>query len=149
MLASISWKFILLVALLCSVSSITAFQLKSLKNSRLFDNRLRLFSKSSFGKRAFIGGLIAAGIFSAGAPAFADLGDEDEVTSGPRIIMVTTTTSGDDEKPKKKVAVDEVEDGDDINYSNSLKKERAKQDARKKSKTARAKDLCESLGRGC
>jgi hypothetical protein len=148
MSAPISRGFVLLV-LLWSVSLITAFQPRSFKNSRVNENSLRLYSRNSFGKRALIGGLIAAGIFSAGSPAFADLGDEDEVTSGPRIIMVTTTTTGDDEKPKKKAVVEDVEDGDDINYSNSLKKERAKQDSRKKSKTARAKDLCESLGRGC
>jgi hypothetical protein len=38
---------------------------------------------------------------------------------------------------------------DNGSYSKSLQREKAKQDARKKSKADRAKDLCETLGRGC
>ena len=38
---------------------------------------------------------------------------------------------------------------DDGSYLKSLEKERIKQSQQKKSKTQRAKDLCETLGRGC
>lgn len=38
---------------------------------------------------------------------------------------------------------------EDLTYLGKLKKEQAKQEGRKKSKTERAKDLCETLGRGC
>ena len=38
---------------------------------------------------------------------------------------------------------------EDKSYLGSLQKEKLKQEARKKSKLERAKDLCETLGRGC
>lgn len=37
----------------------------------------------------------------------------------------------------------------DESYLNSLRKEQGKQQSMKKTKAQRAKDLCESLGRGC
>lgn len=91
--------------------------------------------------------------------------DDDVVMLAPRPLTTITTssstesgtsTSGDVRKPKK-IEVRSISDEDakrsstvdDESYANSLKKEQAKQDARKKSKSARAKDLCETLGRGC
>ena len=38
---------------------------------------------------------------------------------------------------------------EDKSYLGSLQKEKMKQEARKKSKAERARDLCETLGRGC
>jgi hypothetical protein len=56
---------------------------------------------------------------------------------------------------KRKLALQQKEapivlsdDGEET-YGNRLQREQAKQNARKKTKTERAKDLCESLGRGC
>ncbi len=56
-------------------------------------------------------------------------------------------------KIKKQLAASGVTNdnvgGKDDSYRNSLKREQAKQEGMKKSKSQRAKDLCESLGRGC
>ena len=82
------------------------------------------------------------------------LPDFDSETEVKAVSTVTTTSSS----PIKIVGTSKVQsdkkpssssDDDDLSYSNSLAKEQKKQEARKKSKSARSKDLCETLGRGC
>ena len=48
----------------------------------------------------------------------------------------------------KAVGISE-DDSNDSSYINSLRKEKVKQNAMKKTKEQRRRDLCESLGRGC
>jgi hypothetical protein len=128
----------------CMLAS--SYKINSFRRPNIVGRISQLRSIGILSKKFLIGGFIAAGIAASGSPAFADLPDEDPVASGPRIIMVTTTTTEDADpvdKPKKKVVSNA--DDDDQSYSNSLKKEQAKQDARKKSKTARAKVFANPL----
>lgn len=81
-----------------------------------------------------------------------DIDSDNDVTS-----TITTTTANNNavriisttniNSDKKKAIT--TSDDDDLSYSTSLAKEQKKQEARKKSKSDRSKDLCESLGRGC
>ena len=87
-----------------------------------------------------------------------DLSDMSSPTSS-NIISVTTSTvpvstSGldDDARVQRKLAKQrELSGGSDSDgsYLSSFKKEQAKQKAQKRSKAQKARDLCESLGRGC
>jgi hypothetical protein len=67
-------------------------------------------------------------------------------TSNNAIKVITTKSVQSDKKSSSSISDD---DDDDLSYSNSLAREQKKQEARKKSKSARSKDLCETLGRGC
>lgn len=62
---------------------------------------------------------------------------------GVKMVTVTTSTKSASDSINKK------DDSNDQTYSSSLKKEKVKQDAMKKTKQQRAQDLCERLGRGC
>ena len=66
-------------------------------------------------------------------------------TSNNAIKAITTTSVQSDKKSSSSIS----DDDDELSYSNSLAREQKKQEARKKSKSARSKDLCETLGRGC
>lgn len=62
--------------------------------------------------------------------------------------------SKEEERVKRKLALQNKDtpvsvSSDDDSFSASFQREQAKQNARKKTKTERARDLCESLGRGC
>ena len=66
-------------------------------------------------------------------------------TSNNAIKVIATTSVPSDKKSSSSIS----DDDDELSYSNSLAREQKKQEARKKSKSARSKDLCETLGRGC
>ena len=99
-------------------------------------------------------------VFNGGSHALADLSDEEsEITMNVRTISVSSgpaaaAAAATEAKSATKVAVVGVSTSgsgseSDMDYGASLKKEKAKQEARKKDKVSRSKDLCESLGRGC
>jgi hypothetical protein len=73
------------------------------------------------------------------APAEINMSKEDEAARIQRKLAKQRAMSGqgDDKRNENK------------SYAESLKKEKAKQDAAKKTKAQRARDLCETLGRGC
>ena len=82
-----------------------------------------------------------------GSPAFADLeaDGEAEITMSVKVVGFATDDGG-----KKSVKTTKTSEADDPDsYANLLKKEQKKQEARKKDKVSRSKDLCETLGRGC
>ena len=83
-----------------------------------------------------------------GCPAFADLAadGEEEITMSVKVVGFSTV-DGEKKSSKTTKATSETDDPD--SYANSLKKEQKKQEARKKDKVSRSKDLCETLGRGC
>ena len=90
------------------------------------------------------------------APAFADLASDDsaEIESvAPRAMKITSQADDISQVQKKSALVKgstKVEaPGEDRSYSNSLKKEQAIQESRKRTKAERAKDMCEMMGRGC
>ena len=62
-------------------------------------------------------------------------------TTQSKAIPISTTTS--------RGTAGNDKDTDEKTYLNSLQREKAKQEAMKKSKVSRSKDLCERLGRGC
>ena len=63
---------------------------------------------------------------------------------------ITTTTAGSiNNSNDLDKSNSNPSDTDDTSYLNSLRKEQGKQQSMKKTKAQRAKDLCESLGRGC
>lgn len=65
-----------------------------------------------------------------------------------RVIETTSDSQSYDSKKSKQIGFQPDENND--SYVNSLKAEKAKQDAsNKKSKLQRSRDLCEALGRGC
>ena len=107
-------------------------------------------------KKVMLGLVISSSLIStpqsliaAGLP---DFDNETEVkaistvtTTSTNAVKVITATVKSDKKSSSIIS----DNDDDISYSNSLAKEQKKQESRKKSKTERSKDLCESLGRGC
>lgn len=110
-------------------------------------------------KSALIGASILATCFlnlNGIAPAFADLASDDsaEIESvAPRAMKITSQADDISQVQKKSALVKgstKVEaPGEDRSYSNSLKKEQAIQESRKRTKAERAKDMCEMMGRGC
>lgn len=113
-------------------------------------------------KKAVGASVVSVGILSTvsvtGIVHADDLSDMSSPTSS-NIISVTTSTvpvstSGldDDARVQRKLAKQrELSGGSDSDgsYLSSFKKEQAKQKAQKRSKAQKARDLCESLGRGC
>ena len=98
-------------------------------------------------KTLLIGGLMSFSLFN-GYPALAE--SLDDVSSDTPIvkISVNTDTSEDNNRVNRKLEkLKRAED--DLSYGAKLQKEQKKQEIRKKSKSERSKDLCESLGRGC
>ena len=105
------------------------------------------------------GGIIAVCLLNINGiqPAFADLASDDsaEIESVAPRPMKITSQADDALKVLKKSAlikggadkVGSIEE--DRSYSNSLKKEQAIQESRKKTKAERARDMCEMMGRGC
>jgi hypothetical protein len=91
------------------------------------------------------------------APAFADLASDDsaEIESvAPRAMKITSQADDISQVQKKSALVKgstkpDAPVGEDRSYSNSLKKEQAIQESRKRTKAERAKDMCEMMGRGC
>ena len=83
----------------------------------------------------------------------ADDMDDGGYTAVPVQLMnreVSTQTANNREEKVVQIQNGNSKGGDeDLTYLGKLKKEQAKQEGRKKSKTDRAKDLCETLGRGC
>eukprot|EP00607_Mallomonas_marina_P002833 CAMPEP_0182427726 /NCGR_PEP_ID=MMETSP1167-20130531/19014_1 /TAXON_ID=2988 /ORGANISM="Mallomonas Sp, Strain CCMP3275" /LENGTH=81 /DNA_ID=CAMNT_0024610167 /DNA_START=243 /DNA_END=488 /DNA_ORIENTATION=+ len=80
----------------------------------------------------------------------------EDLDSQVTVMQVKNQGMSDGERVQRKLALqkksngsENIKEGDEETYGASLKRERAKQDAMKKSKSARAKDLCETLGRGC
>jgi hypothetical protein len=110
-------------------------------------------------KGALIGGSMIAICFlnvNSAPTAFADLASDDsaEIESVAPRAMKISSQADDTLKVQKKSSIvkggpEKVVDGDDRSYSNSLKKEQAIQESRKKTKAERAKDMCEMMGRGC
>lgn len=111
-------------------------------------------------KGALIGGsMIAICLLNVNvSPAFADLASDDsaEIESVAPRAMKITSQSDDILKVQKKSSVLKAgsvggvpASDEDRSYSNSLKKEQAIQESRKKSKAERARDMCEMMGRGC
>ena len=82
-------------------------------------------------------------------PAFADLAADGEAEITMSVKVVGFSTDDGEKKGSKttKTVISETDDPD--SYANLLKKEQKKQEARKKDKVSRSKDLCETLGRGC
>ena len=68
---------------------------------------------------------------------------------------IVVTNSEEDRVQRKLLRQQQQREGKSVSaesdgsYLGSLKKEQFKQEQRKKSKVERAKDLCETLGRGC
>lgn len=108
---------------------------------------------------------IGFGLFGAGSempvlpsilsihPAYADL-DSDAEFSGNvarpiNVISVSAPSAVDGSAAVSTQKPILKDSSDDESYLSSLQREQKKQEARKKSKTQRSKDLCESLGRGC
>ena len=89
----------------------------------------------------------------------ADDNADDLVMAAPKPLSIVTTSTSEsaasEPRQPKKVGVVSISpdlkqsSSDDESYANSLKREQAKQEARKKTKSERARDLCETLGRGC
>ena len=106
-------------------------------------------------KNAIIGGSLLAICFistTTMAPAFADLASDDsaEIESvAPRMMKISTNDESSPTLKKTTTLKNDVTTEDDRSYSSSLKKEQAIQNARKKTKAERAKDMCEMMGRGC
>lgn len=71
-----------------------------------------------------------------------DMGDFSAEVVRVKTIVTTDSSEGDKANESKNVE-------DSKSYVSSLQREKSKQEARKKSKVERSKDLCESLGRGC
>ena len=69
--------------------------------------------------------------------------------------IIVTNSDEEDRVQRKLLRQQQQREGKSISaesdgsYLGSLKKEQFKQEQRKKSKVERAKDLCETLGRGC
>lgn len=104
-----------------------------------------------------IGGSVLAICLLTSSPAFADLASDDSAdieSVAPRAMKITNQADDISQVQKKSSIVKSsvVKDTavvDDRSYSNSLKKEQAIQESRKKTKAERAKDMCEMMGRGC
>ena len=84
-----------------------------------------------------------------GYPAFADLAADDEAEITMSVKMVGFSTDDGEKKSIKTTKTTTSETDDPDSYANLLKKEQKKQEARKKDKVSRSRDLCETLGRGC
>lgn len=89
-------------------------------------------------------------------PAFADLASDDsaEIESVAPRAMRVSSQADDALKVQKKSALvksggEVAAAGEERSYSNSLKKEQAIQESRKRTKAERARDMCEMMGRGC
>jgi len=61
----------------------------------------------------------------------------------------TTTATNNNSNNSNQSRDSSIPQENDESYLNSLRKEQGKQQSMKKTKAQRAKDLCESLGRGC
>ena len=95
-------------------------------------------------------------VLNGGSFAWADLSDEEsDITMKVRTISVSSGPVAEATEGKKAsaaaaaVTTTSSSSESDMDYGASLKKEKAKQEARKKDKVSRSRDLCESLGRGC
>lgn len=116
---------------------------------------LQMRVRKGAAKVALLVGLFSSSGLGVSAPALADLDSDFEVTSTVTAVRALTfkeaaapdASSSSSSKPATKaVSADSITDD---SYLNSLDKEQKKQNARKKTKTERSRDLCESLGRGC
>lgn len=115
---------------------------------------LQMRVRKGAAKVALLVGLFSSSGLGVSAPALADLDSDFEVTSTVTAVRALTfkeaaapDASSSSSKPATKaVSADSITDD---SYLNSLDKEQKKQNARKKTKTERSRDLCESLGRGC
>ena len=113
-------------------------------------------SKSSRNVNIIGGSMLAICLLTA-SPVFADLASDDSAdieSVAPRAMKITNQADDISQVQKKSgivksTTLKETEVGDDRSYSNSLKKEQAIQNSRKKTKAERAKDMCEMMGRGC
>lgn len=113
-------------------------------------------SKSSRNVNLIGGSLLAISLLTA-SPVFADLASDDSAdieSVAPRAMKVTNQADNISQVQRKSGIVmgtttKETVVADDRSYSNSLKKEQAIQESRKKTKAERAKDMCEMMGRGC
>lgn len=146
-----------ILLLVASIISISSFSLPRFQIPKYSLNTEKITQTGR--KSALIGASILATCFlnlNGIAPAFADLASDDsaEIESvAPRAMKITSQADDISQVQKKSALVKgstKVEaPGEDRSYSNSLKKEQAIQESRKRTKAERAKDMCEMMGRGC
>ena len=146
-----------ILLLVASIISISSFSLPRFLIPKYSLNTEKITQTGR--KSALIGASILATCFlnlNGIAPAFADLASDDsaEIESvAPRAMKITSQADDISQVQKKSALVKgstKVEaPGEDRSYSNSLKKEQAIQESRKRTKAERAKDMCEMMGRGC
>lgn len=146
-----------ILLLVASIISISSFSLPRFQIPKYSLDTEKITQSGR--KSALIGASILATCFlnlNGVAPAFADLASDDsaEIESvAPRAMKITSQADDISQVQKKSALVKgstKVEaPGEDRSYSNSLKKEQAIQESRKRTKAERAKDMCEMMGRGC
>lgn len=146
-----------ILLLVASIISISSFSLPRFQIPKYSLNTEKITQTGR--KSVLIGASILATCFlnlNGIAPAFADLASDDsaEIESvAPRAMKITSQADDISQVQKKSALVKgstKVEaPGEDRSYSNSLKKEQAIQESRKRTKAERAKDMCEMMGRGC
>jgi hypothetical protein len=147
-----------LLVLMASILSISSFSFPRFQIPKYSLDTEKLAQTGR--KSALIGAGILATCFlnlNGIAPAFADLASDDsaEIESvAPRAMKITSQADDISQVQKKSALVKgstktEAPVGEDRSYSNSLKKEQAIQESRKRTKAERAKDMCEMMGRGC
>ena len=144
--------------LMTSITMISSFSLPRFQIPRYSVDTEKIAQTGR--KSVLIGASILATCFlnlNGIAPAFADLASDDsaEIESvAPRAMKITSQADDISQVQKKSALVKgstriEVPVGEDRSYSNSLKKEQAIQESRKRTKAERARDMCEMMGRGC
>lgn len=90
-------------------------------------------------------------------PANAELDDINTVSNAGTNQVISSTSvkssATEEERVKRKLELQRqsksVGTSESNSYLDSLSRERSKQEGQKKTKSARSKDLCEVLGRGC
>ena len=100
--------------------------------------------------------IVGAALVGLGTQSAWSAEDMLEMSSTPTNVIAVTVSSpssADDEaRIQRKLAKQKEMNGGSVNdgsYLSSFKKEQAKQKAQTKTKAQKAKDMCESLGRGC
>jgi hypothetical protein len=92
------------------------------------------------------------------SPALADGSDIVNLSTSSSVLELDPSPDAESARIERKIAKQRAmsgrsksgsDDGNDGSYMSSLQKEQAKQKAQKRSKAQKAKDLCETLGRGC
>jgi hypothetical protein len=151
-------KHLISSAILLFVAAVTVVNSFSIPkfNIPTYTFDIEKISKSSRNVNLIGGSMLAICLLTA-SPVFADLASDDSAdieSVAPRAMKITSQADDISQVQKKSSVLKssankETVVADDRSYSNSLKKEQAIQESRKKTKAERAKDMCEMMGRGC